>query len=521
MRIFLFFAFLYFFCQHNLLAQTDLKAAVSQEKQSFATLIQFLSSADMEGRETGTTGSEKAAKHLASMMQKAGLKPYQKISDTSSYEDYYQAFQVIRYTIQNTSIALNTTNSEGSLSLSLGQDLTVENIFRSVSSCQEIVFVGYGINKPELKYNSYAKCKVRNKVVIIMDGYPNQNDTLTLPGKALQKLADADGFDMEARYKEAYKQGASAVVVIHKDYLESGKNSSFISESDTTIFQLCQDAEYTLLEDSIEPSIPCFILGLEGSRKFCNFLNLKIYHDELDFSNKLKSKQPLSKSSIILNVKVKPDTLIVHNVIGKIKGVDSTKTLIIGAHYDHLGKRGETIYNGADDNASGASGLIALADIWSKRQTPPRYNLLFVSWTAEEKGLLGSRYFANHLNGEGSNITLYVNMDMISRSVSEDSSARMLSIGTRIQDTFLRDLALKNNSALESPFLLDLWDVTGHSGSDYASFTEKNIPIMTYNSGLHNDYHTSHDRYENIDLTKMSKVLLLINTCISSILEDN
>jgi len=521
MRIFLFFAFLYFLCQHNLLAQTDSKDAVSQEIQSFATLLQFLSSADMEGRETGTTGSEIAAKHLASMMQKAGLKPYQKISGTSSFEDYYQAFPVIRYTIHNTSITLNTNNSEGSFSLSPGKDLTIENMFRSVSSCQEMVFVGYGINKPELKYNSYAKCKVRNKVVIIMDGYPRQNDTLTLPGKAFQKLADADGFDMEARYREAYKQGASAVVVIHKDYLEPGKNSSFISESDTTIFQLYQDAEYTLLEDSIDPSIPRFILGVDGSRKFCSFLNLKLYPDELDLTNKLKSKQPLSKSSITLNIKVKPDTLIVYNVIGKIKGVDSTKTLIIGAHYDHLGKRGETIYYGADDNASGASGLIALADIWSKRQTPPRYNILFASWTAEEKGLLGSRYFAQHLNEDGSTIKLYVNMDMISRSVSEDSTSCMLSIGTRISDTYLRDLALKKNSAFESPFLLDLWDVTGHSGSDYASFTEKNIPIMTYNSGLHNDYHTSRDRFENIDLSKMNKVLLHINACISSILEDN
>ena len=102
-------------------------------------------------------------------------------------------------------------------------------------------------------------------------------------------------------------------------------------------------------------------------------------------------------------------------------------------------------------------------------------------------------------------------MDMISRSETSDSTQRKLSIGTRTSDENLRELARKSNSTLDHPFNLDLWDVTGHSGSDYASFTAKNIPVMTYNTGLHNDYHTPRDIAALSDLVKMGDVLKLVN----------
>jgi hypothetical protein len=111
-------------------------------------------------------------------------------------------------------------------------------------------------------------------------------------------------------------------------------------------------------------------------------------------------------------------------------------------------------------------------------------------------------------------------MDMISRSVAEDTAHRQLSIGTRTRDLNLREIAKKNNSKLTAPFVLDLWDVTGHSGSDYASFTAKNIPIMTFNTGLHNDYHTPRDISANADLVKMGDVLKLVNRSLQQVLEN-
>jgi Zn-dependent M28 family amino/carboxypeptidase len=197
-----------------------------------------------------------------------------------------------------------------------------------------------------------------------------------------------------------------------------------------------------------------------------------------------------------------------------IQGKDTGKCIILGAHYDHLGKRNDDIFYGADDNASGTAGLLALAKMWKISMTRPACNILFTAWTAEEKGLLGSRYFASMLPPESQNILLYLNMDMISRSESDDSLQNRLSIGIRENDRNLQDLAKVQNVSLEYPFELDIWDVTGRSGSDYGSFLGLNTPVMTFNAGLHNDYHTPADVVAKADLKKMEKVLKLVHNCL-------
>jgi Zn-dependent M28 family amino/carboxypeptidase len=228
----------------------------------------------------------------------------------------------------------------------------------------------------------------------------------------------------------------------------------------------------------------------------------------------------LKDKRIRFSVTVKTEALLVRNVLGMIPGKDSTRFVILGGHYDHLGTHNGQIFNGSDDNASGASGLLALAKVWKESGVKPACNLIFASWSAEEVGLLGSQYFTEHLDVQAKNILLYINMDMISRSVIEDSARRQLSIGTRISDENLRKLAKQSNTTINPPFILDLWDVTGHSGSDYASFTAKNIPVMTYNTGLHNDYHTPRDISANADLVKMGDVLKFVNTSLQEVLEN-
>jgi Zn-dependent M28 family amino/carboxypeptidase len=209
----------------------------------------------------------------------------------------------------------------------------------------------------------------------------------------------------------------------------------------------------------------------------------------------------------------------VRNILGMIPGKDTTKYIILGGHYDHLGTHSGQIFNGSDDNASGASGLLALAKVWMANGVKPACNLIFAFWSAEEKGLLGSQYFVQEMKINPKDIKLYINMDMISRSVIEDTTRRQLSIGTRTSDKYIRDLAQKTNASINPPFILDLWDVTGHSGSDYASFTARNIPIMTFNTGLHNDYHTPRDISANADLGKMGDVLKVVNLSLQEMLE--
>jgi len=215
----------------------------------------------------------------------------------------------------------------------------------------------------------------------------------------------------------------------------------------------------------------------------------------------------------------RPGTAVVSNVTGMIRGKDTTKSIIVGAHYDHLGIRDGLIYNGSDDNASGVAGMLALAKNWCGHDEKPACNLIFAAWNCEETGKHGSRYFVRHTDANPGYVIAYINMDMISRSAPEDTNRRIISIGTLPESERLRQIAIAGNLSLTHPFKLDLWDVTGHSGSDYSPFTDVNIPVMTFFSGYQVDYHTPQDDAGKADLEKMEDILKLVNDCILEILE--
>ena len=493
--------------------QAQVQKVESPEIRNFMPVVQFLASPFLEGRETGTAGSYIAAEYIASGMQSMGLKPYRNVADENKIilSDYFQSFSLLRYDVSEASVSIvSRKNKQPPVQLLHRKDFTVENIFRNFSLQSNIVFAGYGINSPELTYNDYAAQDVKGKLVVVFEGYPGQHDTLSPAWKKFRNLAENDGYDLNRRCREAARQGAAAIVVISNEYNQSK------TPDDARLYN---DSEYTLPSNEQIQTIPCIMLTAEGSRILSEGLKINFLNIEKEYSQNLSYSPFANKNLIRINVLVDADTLIVHNVIGVLPGTDTNTTVILGAHYDHLGKRGNDIYYGADDNASGVAGLLALAGKWTETQTVPPCNIAFASWTAEEKGLIGSEYFVSTLSAPDK-VKLYINMDMISRSISEDTAARQLSIGTRIEDEFIREIARKSNRTLARPFELDLWDVTGHSGSDYASFTAKNIPIMTYNSGLHNDYHTPRDIPANIDAVKMGDVLKLINTSLQEILES-
>ena len=228
----------------------------------------------------------------------------------------------------------------------------------------------------------------------------------------------------------------------------------------------------------------------------------------------------LEGDNTVLHASAKIDTMSACNVTGIIYGKDTTRSIIIGAHYDHLGIRNGLIYNGADDNASGVTGMLALASRWASSGEKPPCNLVFSAWTAEEEGQLGSQYFVRHTGANPDKILIYFNMDMISRSAPEDTTGRQLSIGTLPVSENLRQIAKVINHGFKRPFELDLWDVTGHTGSDYRFFSEAGIPVMTFFSGYNANYHTPGDTSDKIDLQKMNDILILVNECIRKVLSE-
>lgn len=493
-------------------AQFVEKPIHSGEITSFEPILEFLASPLLEGRETGSREAEIAAEYIASMMKKAGLEPYlNSNSSLQGFDSYFQKFDLLKFTLEKAVVSVTSFgNGQRPIMLNPFTDYNLMYGFESVNVESPVVFAGYGIAFDELGYNDYKDVDVQGKVALILEGYPGDADTNGTTWKKFAKAANRDAFNFEQKCKEALRHGAVAVILINKQWI---LNNQFDNENNGNSGLTYPDSDFVLPSEKPAASIPVFVLTKNASGRISNTLGIDASDKAREIARKFQFKPYEEKNAIRISLKIKEETLEVSNVIGQIKGADTTQTILLGAHYDHLGKRGNAIYCGADDNASGVAGLLALAESWANNQQPPSCNIMFASWVAEEKGLIGSRYYAGKLQ-QPQKTRLYINMDMISRSTQEDAKQNQLSIGTRSSDEYLRKMAQSINATLSKPFELDLWDVTGHSGSDYGSFTVKNIPIMTYNSGLHNDYHTPRDQAQSVDFAKMRNVLSLVNACL-------
>jgi len=282
-----------------------------------------------------------------------------------------------------------------------------------------------------------------------------------------------------------------------------------------------EDYSYILPADTSFPAMPIFKISSKATDEIFKGTGINLADAEKKAASFLQtSSVPLKDKIAGFSITTKSESLLVRNVLGIIKGADSSKSIVIGAHYDHLGIRDGRIYNGSDDNASGVAGMLAIAKSWASSNEKPACNLIFAAWTAEEKGLLGSSFFVQNPEINSKNISLYLNFDMISRSAPEDSAQLIVSVGTVKGSDSLKNLASKNNGKLAHPFNLDLWECSENGGSDYASFATKQIPVMTFFSGFHDDYHSPRDISAKADLEKMAAILNLTNNCLFEFLDS-
>jgi putative aminopeptidase FrvX len=268
--------------------------------------------------------------------------------------------------------------------------------------------------------------------------------------------------------------------------------------------------------DTAKLNIPFFRLGADAARLLFRETGIDLAGFEKKAARDLSpASRVILERKFRFSVTVKSESFIIRNVLGVIPGKDTTRNIIVGAHYDHLGVRKGEVFNGADDNASGTSGVLALAKAWVEADQKPSCNIIFAAWMGEEKGKLGSTWFARHSTLVPDRLSLVINLDMISRSAPEDTAAIQLSIGTKTENVELRNLAKKCNSKLERPFVLDLWDVTGATGSDYRPFADRKVPILTFHAGFPSEYHTPLDDFSRVDFTKMEQILRIVNDCLS------
>jgi hypothetical protein len=464
------------------------------EAWEFSSTLKYLSSETFHGREAGTDDAREVAELLADSLRAYGLQPSGDMILT--HAGYFEPFELFRY--ESDSVALSFFHGKDTLRLISSIDYQAVSFLKDVSANAGIAFAGYGLEDQETGIINYNNKDLEGKIVLLLDGFPGCRDTLSNSWKKYKRFNDQDDSLLLAKLDHSAAAGAVAAVLITKD---------------TISLESYRDADYFVRPEPPEAKIPLFRLYLDGSRKLTAFLGRDLPSYEKNAAENPATPIPvIDNCGAEMSSKSHTSKLEAYNVLGKIKGKDTTRSIVIGAHYDHLGRRGDTIYYGADDNASGTAGVLSLAKNWAKSRILPSYNLVFAFWSAEEKGMLGSIYHVHHAKLNDTNTVACLNFDMISRKDATDST--QVSVGLLSGSDGIARMAREENDRLAQPFHLDVWYTSGHGGSDYVAFAKRKIPVMSFFSGFHDDYHTPRDVYKKTDPYRMRMILQLGNQCL-------
>ncbi len=357
--------------------------APSITEHELAAHVRFLSSDLLEGRGTGTRGDELARLYLATQLQSFGLLP-------GNGDAWEQPVPILGITSEVTA-PLTARGKGGEASFTAPDDYTAvagsptaEVAWRGA----ELVFVGYGITAPEQHWDDFGNVDVRGKVLLVMNNDP-ADDPERFAGKTRLYYGR-----WSYKFEEAARRGALGAIVIHTN------------ESAGYPFQVIQAShgrENFWLPFAGQPALEVRSWCSEdAARKLCALGGHDL--DELRAAAE-KGNQPPTPLGVTLGLGLRntPREMASANVLGVLPGSDAKlrdQYVVVTAHFDHLGigkpKNGDSIYNGAVDNASGCAGLLALAHACSRLETAPRRSILFLAVTAEESGLLGSQFYTEH-----------------------------------------------------------------------------------------------------------------------------
>lgn len=460
--------------------------------------LTLLASDKMEGRETGEKGNDMAAEHIANYLKYLGYAPVDKLGG------YFQPVHFTFTKWEDTEIYVGEKRYKH-----LWDYLSFPNKNISVPelNADEVIFLGYGIDDP--KYSDYKGVDVRGKVIMINKGEPiDAAEKSYITGS---RELSSWSTDIDKKLAIAKKKGVALVLIIEDDIkMMLGENRRKLLGYVIELKKL-QDADVSTANHAfISTNIAKDIIG-----------------DKADELIQLRKKMAASGKPQHMDL---PTTLMVkqnknvryldgRNVLGYLPGSDpdlKDELIIVSAHYDHLGKRGDDVYNGADDNGSGTTTVLELAEAFklaSDAGKGPKRSMLFLWVTGEEKGLLGSEYYSENPVFPLDQTMVDINIDMVGRVDEKyiDNHDYIYVIGS---DRLSTDLHRLNEEMNQKYSQLTL-DYTYNSESDpnryyyrsdHYNFAKNGIPSIFFFNGTHADYHRITDTVEKIEFEKMSKV---------------
>ncbi|HKQ46459.1 MAG TPA: M28 family peptidase [Phycisphaerae bacterium] len=459
--------------------------------------VAHLASDDLEGRGTGQEGIDKAAEYIAAWFEKCGVEP------AGDKETYFQNFtlKLSNRIGPGTRLAIGVRGRTSRKPAKLNEEFTPFPFSKSASFRGDVVFAGYGIVSDDLDYNDYGDLDVADKVVLILRRSP--------------KFADFSEADMSFRAKasRASARDAAALIVVNPDGDEDSDKLYNFDGSAGAGFGF-GGGSYGIPMIHVRRSVADRMLKAGG------------LGDVTSLQKRIESrKRPVSAAlkgvSVRGRVNIEPVESPVRNVAGFIPGdgPQSDEIIVLGAHYDHLGIRhkgednfnpAKDISNGADDNASGTALIMTLADAYTRGERPNR-SLLLLLFTGEERGLLGSHYFANHPTVDLKECVAMLNFDMVGR-LKDDK----LEVGGMRTGDFTEMV-----DRLAEPYGLAIKDGGGGSGpSDHTSFYNKDIPVLFFFTGIHKQYHRPEDDTHLLNIDGAIRIAKFAADCIDEIDAD-
>jgi len=477
--------------------------------------MSFLASDWMEGREAGEKGEYLAGDYIASLMQLYGLKPegdYPRVrgytqNSTPSERTYFQNFTLIK-TSPGEEQLLSLKTTEGSMVKSVPFEASIDFFIRPQERSFEkeapVLFAGYGFKNDRLKYNDFSNLDIKGKFILKISGVPQY---------AREKLTSEE-LSASVRETENMLKNAGAAGII--EFTLSTTTAGIqpvpgflnMSPSETRIRAGGRYERYTIPGTTDREELTRIVISERAASLILQGTGIIIN----DYVKKAESGKPviipvINSKSIYAKSDVKTTAVQVRNVIGVIEGNNPDQVIVLGAHYDHEGISEGYIWNGADDNASGTVGILTIAKAIMATGIKPEKTIIIACWTAEEKGLLGSRYYVDNLSYPLKNLRLNVNFDMISRYVSEDQPD-LVTMTYTSSCTGFREMTENNlrKYGIELKVAFEPSD-DPPGGSDHRSFVAAGVPVMRFKPGHREEYHTPDDEISTVDWDIMEKII--------------
>ncbi len=464
--------------------------------------LTILASDEYEGRETGAKGNRMAADYLAEEFKKMGL------PGIGKKNTYFQNVSFSKTQWEDCVMYVN-----GEKFKHLWEFLSFPNMNENVDQLNkdEVIFLGYGIDDP--KYSDYKGRDVKGKVVMVYKDEPMTKDGNSRITGTTEKSDWSK--DLSKKLMTAKKNGVAHIMIIENELqAQLSKSRSYLVGPSINLGDGNELSEIYANNSFISTNVAKAIMG----KRYKKVIKRR---DKARATGKTKPVRLKSK----FEVRQKKDlsNILGDNVMGFIEGSDpklKDEVVIITAHYDHLGKKGDEIYNGADDNGSGTSTVLDVAEAFAKAKAAgkaPKRSVMVMLVTGEEKGLLGSQYYTEYPVFPLEKTVANINVDMVGRvdEKYKDNPSYVYVIGSDRLSTELHNInesANKKYTNLTLDYTYNAEDDPNryYYRSDHYNFAVKGIPAIFYFNGTHPDYHRTTDTVEKINFEKMEKIGKLV-----------